>query len=185
MHELHESDRSDLTIALMADMHTKPNQKRMEDLSTHKLEGRRQTEAPWEAWIRKRRRCRAEAQEEAWRQEAPLQEEGEEQEEPEEEEEHEEEPEEEQEWDHFVQAFAETPPEEEEREEEWKEEDEHEEEPEEEQELEEQEWEEHEQEHEEEEQPDEEEQPGGGKMSYKEWRQQGWEVEYGLSLIHI
>ena len=38
MNEMHESDRSDLNIALMADMHTKPNQKRMEVLSTQKLE---------------------------------------------------------------------------------------------------------------------------------------------------
>ena len=38
MNEMHESDCSDLNIALMADMHTKPNQKRMEVLSTQKLE---------------------------------------------------------------------------------------------------------------------------------------------------
>ena len=38
MNEMHESGRSDLNIALMADMHTKPNQKRMEVLSTQKLE---------------------------------------------------------------------------------------------------------------------------------------------------
>ena len=38
LNEMHESDRSDLNIALMADMHTKPNQKRMEVLSIQKLE---------------------------------------------------------------------------------------------------------------------------------------------------